>query len=575
MKNNEALKKHHFWILLGLVPLFVLIALVVISSSVGGAIEKREGEIETEKKNIASKTAPKSKALLDEMEKMTKKVDGKKGNLHEANWERQKNLFTWPTSNLFKNLVVKVKVDDKDKEIRVARLEDVKFGDVIVNTEDQFGEFRKDSFYRSLYSDAGTGTPGKNGMADRVAPTQFNGGWQSILRYVNSWSEIKPTSEQIWLLMEDVWVQRSLLEAVKAVNDQMSEFSRVKYEKAPGQVIDDPDGKNGPTDPLRRKFRSRTWEVSLEVARKGNKQYITGTLENITERLQVLGIGKTLTLRVWLEGNTGPDGKLKLGPDGKPDVKDIEPIEFRIGSEFLPGKGGPMKEITDKEGKKIQVLSNVVSIKPDENNDKDLDKYPNLIPPGKNVVEIVKVEQVFDTQTVPIRRIDALALGKVDSRYGDAAQLEAAALHQTRVTRSPARRGRGGRVAPGAEDWSQRSDGSRWSSRPPRGWYYGWRWSPGEQRDDRLGRHREPKAVRRSHAAGPPDAGRDRGGGRSGVHPGCAHGLRQLAVAIPDHAGFLEAFPGHQPRDQHRQWRHRRVRRCSPHERPRRLWPGV
>ena len=38
MKNKDSLKKHHFWILFGLVPLFVLIAVFVVSSSVGGAI---------------------------------------------------------------------------------------------------------------------------------------------------------------------------------------------------------------------------------------------------------------------------------------------------------------------------------------------------------------------------------------------------------------------------------------------------------------------------------------------------------------------------------------------------------
>ena len=56
--------------------------------------------------------------------------------------------------------------------------------------------------------------------------------------------------------------------------------------------------------------------------------------------------------------------------------------------------------------------SNIVTMRPDESNDKEFDKYPNIVPPGKTVAEIVKVEQVFDTQTVPIRRIEAMELGQ-------------------------------------------------------------------------------------------------------------------------------------------------------------------
>ena len=197
-------------------------------------------------------------------------------------------------------------------------------------------------------------------------------------------------------MMEDIWVQRLMLEAIKSVNEQIGEFSRVKYVKN-GQPIDDPDPNNptGPKDPLRRKFHSRVWDVTLEVGTRGNKQYLTGSLENNTERLQVLGIGKKTTLKVWLERNS------EGGTEG------IEPVEFVIDSEFLPGKGG-MKKIKDRNGKEIEVPANVVTIQPDESNDKEFDKYKNIIPPGKTVSEIVKVEQVFDARTVPVRRIEAI-----------------------------------------------------------------------------------------------------------------------------------------------------------------------
>src|SRR5262249_10761920 len=161
---NDALKKHHFWILFGLVPLFVLIAVLVISSSVGSAIEKRNTEVEAAKKEIASKSNPKPDKLLRLMEERNKKVDGKRGVLWQDNWERQKNLFTWPKSELFVKFTAKpigtdgkpVKGEDgKDKIISVQRLEDLKFGDQIIEEYDQFGEFRKKKFYLAQYSTAG------------------------------------------------------------------------------------------------------------------------------------------------------------------------------------------------------------------------------------------------------------------------------------------------------------------------------------------------------------------------------------------------------------------------------------
>lgn len=417
MKNNDALKKHHFWILFGLVPLFVLIAIVMISSSVGGKVKEQQDKIQAAKTDLQSKTNPKSKGLLQEWDKVIETVDGKRGGLWKQNWDKQKDLFTWPKSADFDNFAVVEKVDGKDV-VKSVRLEDLSFGKPIPNNREQYAEFKKPEFYLAEFSTKGLTkvVPGQLGMADRIEPTEFKGGWQQHLRHVNDWGQRAMISDQIWLIMEDIWVQRSLLDSIKAVNDQMGSFQRVRYADKGDKAIDDPDSKTGPHNPLRRKFKSRTWEVSIEVAKKGNRQYLKGTLENITERLQVLGIGKTMTLKVWLEANRDQDGNIKLAPDGQPDVEGIEPVEFKIGSEFLPGKGG-IKNSKDKDGKEIDVPANVVTMQPDESNEKDFDKYPNVIPVGKTVTEIARIEQKFDRQTVPIRRIEAMQLGKLDSRY--------------------------------------------------------------------------------------------------------------------------------------------------------------
>ena len=182
MKNNDALKKHHFWILFGLVPLFILIAVLTISSSVGGEIEKRTKTIEDEKGKLAKLSNPKSGALMDLMDGMIKKVDGKRGSLWKSNWDRQVAMYTWPRSEFFKDFIRKEKgADGKDAEVPV-RIEDLKFGETIWNTKDQYLEFKKPEFYQSLYSTVGLAPdkkdrlpPGFVGMADSIAPTQFNG----------------------------------------------------------------------------------------------------------------------------------------------------------------------------------------------------------------------------------------------------------------------------------------------------------------------------------------------------------------------------------------------------------------
>ena len=372
MKNKDVFKKHHFWILLGLVPLFVMIAALTISSSVGEAIQAKEKAYESSANSIKPKLNPKSEELIKKIKEQVTKVESKKDELHKINWDRQKDMYVWPSGSA------------KLKEIERLNLA---FGKTIPYSESQYDEFRKPEVYLAEFSSVSPKKGGMPlsqipGMADNIAPTQFKGGWQSVLRHVNTWDERQLTSEQIWLMMEDIWIQRSMLEAVRSVNAQMAEFQRVKYEKD-GVVIDDPANKST-DDPLRRKFHSRIWDLELEVVTKDNKKVLTGRLINHTDRLQLMGLNNTMIVKVWLQ-------------QGK-----VPPFEFKIGGEFLPGKGA-----LKADGK---TPANVLNIVPTDD---------HIIPPTLDVAEIAKVEQVFDTRTVPVRRIEAMELGKTDSRFVD------------------------------------------------------------------------------------------------------------------------------------------------------------
>jgi hypothetical protein len=392
MKSESAAKKHHFWILFGLAPLFTLIGACTMTSSVGGKIDEKQGAIKSALDTLSKKANPKPKSLIAEAEQALAKVGTKKDALHKFNWDRQKGLFTWPAGS-----------PNKLKPIEKLNL---KFGDPLPNNEGEFDEFREPTVYLNEYSSLrGKGVTADakgTGMADRLAPTQFLGGWQAQLRYVSTWKDGAIDPNELWLAMEDLWVQRSLLSAVKAVNDDSAAFRRAKREANGTYTVDatfDEDGykieggrRAATPDEQKTKaaFRSRTWAVELEAVTEGTSRRLAGRLVNLTDRLQLLGNGTTMKLNVWFS-----------------KAPTAQPMEFKIGGEYLAGFGATKRE------NGADVPANEMPVVP---------LGDHIIPVALQGAdfEIARVEQVFDARTVPIKRIDGLALGFLDSRSATA-----------------------------------------------------------------------------------------------------------------------------------------------------------
>src|SRR5579883_2545136 len=327
--NNEALKKHHFWILAGAVPLFVLLALIFMMTGVGAAISKEKAAIKKSQDDVKAAKPP-GKGVLNGLEEQTKLLQKKKGELWKENWDRQKEYFTWPPTS-------------RGEFDKYAGL---KFGDNLKETSNEFEVFK--GTYLGLFRD----------MAATIRPTQFAGGsWQSVLRYVRDWGTLTPRSEQIWLALEDVWVERALLKPIQVVNESTATFT----------PLADPQ-----SAPLKRKFRSRVWDLTLEVADQGPSKVLKGKLKNRTGQLQMLGVNNTMRLNVWFE--TLPNAP-------------YFPLE--VQGEFVPG-----------------------------DTEVDIPQVPtNTLPPGVAPTDIVRVEQVLDSRTVPIRRLDRMALGYPSSKH--------------------------------------------------------------------------------------------------------------------------------------------------------------
>lgn len=391
--NKDKLKKHHFWILFGLVPLLVLIAVITISSGVGAAIEDRQAKIKKAQDDVSAKRGAKGNKLIEKMVKRAEDIANKRTELWEVNWKKQFPLFTWPKDSA--GLLSRLDYDEKGQGLA--------FGDKAIPTANgELDVFRRKEVYLNEYAK----------MAERIAPTQFGSGaasapaggggllggrpgaglvgggstpragdgWQAVLRHVSEWGQQQPTPYQIWLALEDMWVQRAMIEAVRSVNEEISRFDPKPLAKA--------DGGAAQEDPLHRRFVNRIWDVELWVDKVENKQVMKGKLTNNTDKLQLLGSGSSLILNVWLDENTA------------------EPFKFKIGGEFVPGRG-------------------TMTIVP---------TVDHNIPPGTPVTKIAKVEQVFDGKTVPVRRVDKLVLG-----YPDARNAKVPPVKHTKFPDDPAR----------------------------------------------------------------------------------------------------------------------------------------
>jgi hypothetical protein len=331
--NNDGLKKHHFWILAGLAPLLVLLAAIFLITGVSGAIEKKTKEVEDNEKTVASAQAP-GTGMINDLEKKKETLGKVRSELWKLNWDKQATYFTWPETP--------DKIFDKYNSMKFG----TKHRDFIENP----GLSEK---LKPAYADAYV----KLGAS--VAPTKLKGGWEKVLRWVQDWGPLQPESQQLWIVMEDIWMQRALLSPIVAVNRAITEFKPV-----------------APLDnPKKRKFVSRVWELDLEVAPRegtGGGRVIKGKLKNRTGQLHVLGTGSAMRVNVWFD----------------PKATHLPPFELRIEGAGVAG------------GETI-----------------DIPPLPShVLPPNLEVIEIAKVEPVLDARTVPIRRMDRLAIGYLSSK---------------------------------------------------------------------------------------------------------------------------------------------------------------
>lgn len=335
--DKEMLKKHHFWVLLGVFLLPALAVTAFLFTSVSAATSESLAKIDKHGKDLeASAKSALSKSLESGLNDQKKVLVDHRMDMWQEAWKIQAPIYTWP-QNLDTNVL--------------RTLENLPFGGEIASS-DQRSFMRNSNTYLKEYEDF---------TDEKKHVVQFNGGWRNVLTYVPDWdTKPVPQSEELWLAYEDLWVQRELVRIVHTVNQSVAAFKEVSKEEFPE------------TSPRHKKFRNRFWEVELKVVEKldGKGDVLEGTIKNISNRLQVFGRKYELHLNVWLN-------------------KDDEfPFDFVIEGDYL--KAG-------------------------EPNPQPIKSLPKHRLP-RAATELAKVEQVFDTLTVPVWRIDRVALGYPSNR---------------------------------------------------------------------------------------------------------------------------------------------------------------
>jgi len=218
--------------------------------------------------------------------------------------------------------------------------------------------------YARLYTESYIGQVEKE-FTEMIAPVEFKGGFHSIIRTVPQWDDNRPPLlEELYLAQEDISVQRELLKIVKETLDTLKKFHPVEAskEKETAKAGD----KKEATPPSAGKvyvFRNPNWELTLSLEQNEKKQLIVGgahsKIKNINPSKRTLAVD-VAQFQV-MQGQAGA-------------------VPFRIPAEYLLwNQEAPLR------------------------NDINIGTFNKNFP--------IQVEQVFDWQSSPIKRIDALAMG--------------------------------------------------------------------------------------------------------------------------------------------------------------------
>src|SRR4051794_33789323 len=93
--DKQTLKKHHFWILLGLAIVLIPIVLSGAVFSVGGRAAEEKGKIDTKLKALSGQQV-KGKDYREELDKQKLELQKQKNRVWQSAYSAQAGLLHWP-----------------------------------------------------------------------------------------------------------------------------------------------------------------------------------------------------------------------------------------------------------------------------------------------------------------------------------------------------------------------------------------------------------------------------------------------------------------------------------------------
>jgi hypothetical protein len=412
--DKDMLIKQRFWILLGVSVLLLLVALLMLPSSVGSEVESQQKAYLGKKDSLAKISAVKNEKWVAAAKEADEYVESKKNKVWEQAWSTQTNFMTWPA--------------DLESGQHPWSKKYAYFGDPIdQNDRSDFNQKLYESQIRPVFDIVDPL------MRDGSGVVQFHGGdYEAVLQLDKQWPGEVPGNTFIWLAQEDLWVKRELLRIVRAANDSVAQFKdgpapsaqpaapaanpqpkpaglAATAEPAPadgnapkpaapsapptapnpptkpaglGQTQDPapadgkaakhaaPVTKRPTSDPRHQVYHNPYWQLDLTITvNPRGERVVGGTLKNVTERRQNR---YGLMFKVFLT---------KPAPDARPLLIAVSGLPLAAGETV---------------------------------------KLDNFAVPKQLAGDaLYGVEQVLTWRTAPVKRIDAVQLGAASSRtYG-------------------------------------------------------------------------------------------------------------------------------------------------------------
>jgi hypothetical protein len=245
--DKETLIKEHFWFLLGLATFLVVLSLIFLLTTASSAIEEQEKKFKSQKSELEriGKSEPKNAEWKKSYETRFEAAEAQEKKIWEQAWLDQASMFTWPQNMPKEHLEVLTKL---------------RFYDPIVD-----GAIRTNYAHDSNYKQQAID------LYSIVPPTQIKAG----LRWVEEWKY--PSSEEMWLAQEDIWVQRGLLQIIRETNDRLATLNEIKS-----------------VSNKEKTFGNRAWILDLALVDVGGKPGIKYNLVNNSQRRQVLPVSFTI-----------------------------------------------------------------------------------------------------------------------------------------------------------------------------------------------------------------------------------------------------------------------------------------